>query len=140
MRNDEQKQLVFQHLQARWSSGKSRECHRASTDPPSIEQLLSAICQSCPDLEFTVDEVIAEGSRIVARWTLRGTDTRGYQRRLPTGRQIAIKGIQLIRCEDDRVIEEWEMVDRLDSLLQLGYVCLPKPPNITLRRPVREEI
>jgi predicted ester cyclase len=153
MRYDEQKQLVSQHLQEKWSSHAflpGVDCtelpsevfttNRTVPDPPSIEQLLTSIRQSCPDLVVTVNEVIAEGSRLVVLWTLQGTDTHGYQRRLPTGKQISITGIQIVRCEQDQVIEEWELVDRLDPLLQLGFVCLPKPPTVTVYRPLRENM
>lgn len=152
MRDEEQKHLISQHLQEKWSANHllpdanyiepTSEVHtaiRSIPDPPSIEELLSSIHHSCPDLSVTVNEVIADGSRLVARWTLQGTDTQGYQRRLPTGKQISITGIQIVRCEQDQVIEEWEIIDRLDALLQLGFVCLPKPPSISIYRPLREE-
>src|SRR5438874_171674 len=118
MRDDEQKHLISQHLQERWSANHllpdadqiepPSEVHtiaRNIPDPPSIEELLSSIRHSCPNLSVTVNEVIADGSRLVARWTLQGTDTRGYQHRLPTGKQISITGIQIVRCEQDQIIE-----------------------------------
>jgi len=148
MRYDEQKQLVLHYLQARWSPGgdsaalasTKREQERSTTtrettDPPSVQQLLAAIRQACPTLVLTINDMLAERTHVIVRWTLTGTDSQGYQGRLPTGKPITISGIQLIRCEQDQLVEEWEIIDRLDPLLQLGFVCLPKPPTITLRRP-----
>lgn len=108
-------------------------------DPPSLSYLLSALCHCCPDLSITIDEVIAHGSRLVVCWTLRGKDTQSSQGRLPTGNPFCVRGIQSLRSEQGYLTSEWLVADRLDLLLQLGYVYLPKPPRITICRPARAQ-
>ncbi len=74
-----------------------------------------------PDLNATVEDVIAEGDKVVTRWTLRGTH-RGEMEELgpPTGRQIELKGITIHRIEGGKIVEEWESYDNLSMMQQLG--------------------
>ena len=74
-----------------------------------------------PDLHATVEDVIAEGDRVVTRWTMRGTH-RGEIEEFgpPTGRQIELKGITIHRIEDGKIVEEWERYDNLSAMQQLG--------------------
>jgi predicted ester cyclase len=148
MMHNEQKQLVRRHMLERWMSSEhtaENDCDggrsatltapKSDIESLSIEQFIFYIRMACPDMTMIINDLVAEGSRVVARWTLQGTDTQGYRGRLPTGGQIVVTGIQFIRFEQDRLIDELEIVDRVEPLSQLGFVCLPKPPTVTLRRP-----
>ena len=144
MSPEELKSLACHHLQAVWMQGRlqpadrskrvSHEDIQSDRDPPSLEQVRRAICAACPDLTLTIEEVLAEEKQVVTRWTLQGTDTQGYRGRLPTGRQVTTTGIQMARFEDDHLVEIWEIADLLGILSQLGFVCTPDPPRITVRR------
>ena len=88
-----------------------------------VKQYLSMYISAFPDLNVTVEDVIAEGDQVVTRWTIRGT----HQGELeefgpPTGRQIEIKGITIHRIEDSKIAEEWERYDNLSIMQQLGLV------------------
>ncbi len=74
-----------------------------------------------PDLHATVEDVIAEGGKVVTRWTIRGTHQGEIEEfGPPTGRQIEIKGITIHRIEDGKIVEEWERYDNLSVMQQLG--------------------
>jgi steroid delta-isomerase-like uncharacterized protein len=78
-----------------------------------------------PDLEFTVEDQIAEGDRVATRWTARGTH-RGPFSGLPgTGRPGMVEGTSTHRIADDKVIECWTSMDELGLLRQIG--ALPAP-------------
>ena len=84
-------------------------------------QFLNTYLSAFPDMHVSVEEVIAEGEKVVTRWTIRGT----HQGELeefgpPTGRQIEIKGITIHRIEDGKIAEEWERYDNLSIMQQLG--------------------
>jgi predicted ester cyclase len=64
-----------------------------------------------PDLEFAVDEQVAEGDRVASRWTLRGTHR---------GRRVELWGIVISRLEDGKIVEDWAASDSLTLLRQLG--------------------
>jgi steroid delta-isomerase-like uncharacterized protein len=84
---------------------------------------LSMYLTAFPDLTVTVDDVIAEGSHAVTRWTLRGTH-RGETEELgpPTGKPVVLEGLSLHRVEDGAIVEEWERYDNMSVLVQLGLL------------------
>ena len=74
-----------------------------------------------PDLHATVEDVIAEGDRVVTRWTIRGTHQGEVEEfGPPTGRRVEIEGITLHRIEDGKIAEEWDRYDNLGVMQQLG--------------------
>ncbi len=98
--------------------------HEPDEDLQSIEearQYLSGYLAAFPDMNFTVEDVIAEGDQVVTRWTMRGTH-RGEIEEFgpPTGKQVELEGITIHRIEDGKIVEEWERYDNLGVMQQLG--------------------
>jgi steroid delta-isomerase-like uncharacterized protein len=85
------------------------------------KQFVSTFFAAFPDINITIEDVIAEGDQAVSRYTIRGTH-QGETEDLgpPTGRQVALKGITIHRFEDGQIVEEWEAYDNLSLLQQLG--------------------
>ena len=86
-----------------------------------MKQFLALNFEAFPDFNVTVEDVIAEGEKVVRRYTTRGTH-QGQTEMFgpPTGRQIEQKGITIHRIEDGKIAEEWEAFDSLIMLQQLG--------------------
>jgi predicted ester cyclase len=85
------------------------------------KQLSSTFLAAFPDAEMTDEDVIAEGEKVVRRYTTRGThqgETEMFGP--PTGRQIELKGITIHRIEGGKIVEEWESYDNLSMMKQLG--------------------
>ena len=85
------------------------------------KQLSSTFFAAFPDAHITDEDVIAEGDKVVRRYTTRGThqgETEMFGP--PTGRQIEQKGITIHRIEEGKIVEEWEIFDTLSMLKQLG--------------------
>ena len=76
-----------------------------------------------PDLNATVEDVIAEGDKVVTRVTFRGTHQGEIEEfGPPTGRQVEIKGISISRIEGGKIVEDWDSYDDLGVMRQLGLV------------------
>jgi steroid delta-isomerase-like uncharacterized protein len=71
---------------------------------------------------FTVEDMIAEGDRVVARWTGSGTHVGGFMGIPATGRSFTISGIDIYRMADGKMAEHWHVVDQLALLGQLGLL------------------
>ena len=85
------------------------------------KQFVSTFFEAFPDINITVDDVIAEGDQVVSRYTIRGTHQGETQEfGPPTGRQMELEGITIHRFEDGKIVEEWERYDNLRALQQLG--------------------
>jgi steroid delta-isomerase-like uncharacterized protein len=98
--------------------------HEPDQDLQGLEdakQYLSLYLSAFPDQTATVEDVIAEGDKVVTRWTIRGThqgETEEFGP--PTGMQVELEGITIHRIEDGKIVEEWERYDNLSALQQLG--------------------
>ncbi len=75
---------------------------------------------------FTVEDVIAEGDRVVVRWTNSGRHVGDFLGVPPTDRPFAIAGIDIYRIEDGRLAEHWHVVDQLSMLQQLALLPAPE--------------
>ena len=75
-----------------------------------------------PDSRVTVEDLIAEGDKVVTRFTWRGTHHGEFMGVPPTGRRVEVGGIWIHRLENERIVEgrEWGQVDWLGLLRQLG--------------------
>jgi len=87
-----------------------------------VKQLSSFILTAFPDLHLTVEDQIAEGDKVVSRLTWRGTHQGEFMGILPTGKQVTITSIEIVRLADGKVVEHWNVVDNLGTLQQLGVV------------------
>ena len=76
---------------------------------------------------FTVEEMIAEGDRVVVRWTGSGTHVGAFMGIPPTGRSFTISGIDIYRMADGKMAEHWHVVDQLALLGQLGLLPEQEP-------------
>lgn len=96
--------------------------------PPTREgsrQFIGSYLRAFPDLHFTIDDVVAEGDRVVGRWTSTGTHQGELMGVPPTGRQATSTGIEILRIEDGKFVEHWLAFDQLGMLQQLGVIPAP---------------
>jgi steroid delta-isomerase-like uncharacterized protein len=71
---------------------------------------------------FTIEDVVAEGDRVVVRWTNAGTHLGEFAGAPATGRPFTIGGIDIYRVADGVLCEHWDQVDQLGMLGQLGLL------------------
>ncbi len=85
------------------------------------EQFVAMIKTAFPDMSTTVEDVIAEGEKVVTRVTIRGTHQGEVEEYgPPTGKQVELEGITIHRFEEGKIVEEWNSYDNLSILRQLG--------------------
>ncbi len=75
-----------------------------------------------PDIEMTFDDQIAEGDRVMTRYTLRGTHKGEYAGVPPTNKQVTYTGMWIYRIEGGKIVERWGNNDRLGLLQQIGAI------------------
>lgn len=78
---------------------------------------------------FTIEDVIAEGDRVVVRWVNQGTHVGEFLGIPPTQRPATVAGVDIYRVSEGRLQEHWHVVDQLGMLMQLGVVTLPGGPG-----------
>lgn len=93
--------------------------------PEGYKQFFATLREAFPDLQFTVEDQIAEGDRVVTRWTARGTHQGEFQGIPPTGKQASVTGITVKRLANGKLVEGWTNADMLGLLQQLEAVPAP---------------
>jgi steroid delta-isomerase-like uncharacterized protein len=95
---------------------------------PSIQgmiEVISACRAAFEHLEVTVDDLVAEGDRVAARFTARGIHRGDFMGQSATGRSITMTGIEIFRIENGRIAELWGEANLLGLMGQLGIL----PPS-----------
>ncbi len=102
--------------------------HNGSTTMQGLEaykQFLSMYITAFPDLHFTVEDMIAEGDRVVARCTTSGTHQGTLMGIPPTGKYMKMTLIFIDRIVNGKGVEQWSNGDDLGLMQQLGVIPAP---------------
>lgn len=97
--------------------------------PPNVPEgfegrkiFYSAMLAAFPDMQVNLEDVFAEGNKVVTRWSARGTHNGDMMGIPPTGRQISVGGIAIDRFENGQSVEHWEIFDQVGLMQQLGVI------------------
>ena len=91
----------------------------------AITQFAAAFREAFPDMQITIEEQIAEGDKMVTRFTSRGTH-QGELWGIPaTGRKVEVRSVSTNRIEGGKIVEHWTSADRLGMMQQLGVIEQP---------------
>jgi len=93
--------------------------------PPGLEGGKMAhgiFLASFPDIQVTTDDLIAEGDKVVERFTARGTNTGSFMGAPPTGKPFTGTGMSIFRIAEGKIVEHWGENDALGVMQQLGLM------------------
>jgi steroid delta-isomerase-like uncharacterized protein len=94
-------------------------------DKAGMRGFYSALWAAFPDLTIRIDDLVAEGEKVVWRITASGTHDGPFQGLPPTGKAVSFGAHYTFRFEDGKIVERWTTIDRLSLLVQIGAVSLP---------------
>jgi steroid delta-isomerase-like uncharacterized protein len=83
---------------------------------------ITAIHTTYPDIHYTIQELIAEGDKVVARWKYSGTHKGEWMGVAPTGRYFSATGTTTLRISGGKIVEEWADYDAMGVWQQLGVL------------------
>jgi steroid delta-isomerase-like uncharacterized protein len=141
MSAEENKAIVRRMIEEAWNKGNlavveeivapSYIGHDPSYPMPiqgsdGFKQYVSMTRTAFPDFRITVEDLIAEGDKVVGRITVRGTNTGSVMGMPPTGKQVTISGIFIRRLAGGRFVEGWDAPDTLSLMQQLGVIPTPQ--------------
>src|SRR3712207_749201 len=91
--------------------------------PQTVKDNIAWFRNAFPDLSCTVEEQVAEGDKVVSRWTLRGTHRGDFFSAAGTGNWVEFTGIQIDRFDESgKIVQERAEFDLLGALRQMGAV------------------
>src|SRR4051794_98927 len=88
--------------------------------PDGLKEMVERYRTALSGLRVTIDQQLTEGDHVATRFTIRGTHDGDLMGAAPTGKDVAFTGITISRCQDGRIVEEWEITDTVGLLGQIG--------------------
>ncbi len=86
------------------------------------EQFMRTFSAAFPDNRYMIEDMIAEGDKVVTRYTVRGTHKGDFLGIPATGKQVSFTSILISRIAEGKIVEEWEESDGVGFLQQLGAI------------------
>lgn len=90
--------------------------------PPTLRKWFETALVAFPNVHFQLHDELAEGDKVVSRWSYVATNSGEFLGRPATGRQVTDLGIDIFRIENDKIVEMWVAQDSLGLLQQLGVL------------------
>lgn len=88
--------------------------------PEGVAKLHDVLMPAFPDMQLDLEDLVAEGEKVLVRLMIRATHTGAFGDMAPTGRRINVPVLDLFQIRDNRLIEHWALFDNLGMLKQLG--------------------
>ena len=90
--------------------------------PDGLKRFVAMYRDIFPDIEFTVEDQVAEGENTATRWVARGTHQGELMGIAPTGKRVEVRAFTLHRFSGGKIAEDWAHYEALDVVRQLGVV------------------
>lgn len=90
-----------------------------------VKQWFNTLRSAFLDLRIDAEDIIAEGDKVVARYSVTGTHQGEFWGIGPTGKQVTFSGIDIVRVADGKLVEHWGEVNTLGLMQQLGAIPAP---------------
>ena len=97
------------------------------TGPEAYKQVVQMYRAAFPDLHISINDQVAEGDKLVTRWTATGTHKGALMGIAPTGKRSTVTGISVEHYKDGKAAAAWNNWDTLGMLQQLGVVPTMAP-------------
>jgi steroid delta-isomerase-like uncharacterized protein len=97
-----------------------------SSGAAGVRSDLALFASAFPDIRITIEDLIAEGDQLAARYYWTGTHQGAFAGIAPTGKQVRVRGLDIWRMRDGKCIEHWNIEDNLSLMQQLGAIPVPE--------------
>jgi steroid delta-isomerase-like uncharacterized protein len=94
--------------------------------PDGFAQIITSLRHAFPDIKWEIEDLIAEGDKVVVRWTWTGTNSGSFRGFPVSNKKVTDHAIAIYQFKDNKVVQAWLQTDRLGFLVQIGVI----PPDI----------
>lgn len=94
-----------------------------------VKAVVQSLRTAFPDLEFTIEDQIAEGNKVVSQMTVSGTHMGDMMGLPPTNKRMTINGVSIWLVGEGKLVEEWVSWDTMAMMRQLGAIPDAPPPE-----------
>ena len=128
MSAEENKAVVRREQEELWNHTGNLDAAEELFVPDLVEaakQEAADFREGFPDVVSTIEDLIAEGDKVVARWRARATHQGEYMGIPPTGKEVEFTGTSVYRIEAGKIAQSWNEEDELSLMRQIG--AIPEP-------------
>ena len=126
MSTEENKAVVRREQEELWNHTGDLDAAEelfAAEQAEAAKQEAADFRQGFPDVVSTIEDLIAEGDKVVARWRSRATHRGDYMGIAPSGKEVEFTGISIYRIEGNKIAESWSVEDQFGLMRQIGAVA-----------------
>jgi predicted ester cyclase len=126
MSAEENKSLVRREQEELWNHSGDLDAAEelfAAGEAEAAKQQAADFRRGFPDVTSTIEDLIAEGNKVVARWRSRATHRGDYMGIAPSGKEVEFTGISIYRIEGNKIAESWSVEDQFGLMRQIGAVA-----------------
>lgn len=87
-----------------------------------VKQVIGMYLAAFPDVQVVAQDMVAEEDKVAVRYTARATHRGEFMGIAPTGKEVTVTGIEIVRIAGGKMVEHWEQVDQLGLMQQLGVI------------------
>jgi steroid delta-isomerase-like uncharacterized protein len=133
MTDEDAAALVKEYIDTVWNRGDVEALHRLTApdfryylggqpgrDHSEMAEFLSQTRTAFPDWRAVISAIISEGDHVAVRWSGRVTHAGDFHGIPATGKQIDVSGINMYQVTEGKLAAEWEQMDSIGILRQLG--------------------
>jgi predicted ester cyclase len=113
------KALMHRIYEEMWNKANPALARELFANPEGVERFVSQFLESFPNLQHTVEEMLAEGDRVAVRFSAHGIHLGPWLRFSPTGKPIQYTGVTLARIAGDKIVEHQTWWDKAALIEQL---------------------
>ena len=113
------KALIRRVYEEMWNRGDPSIAAQLFAQPAGVERFVRSFLLSFPDLQHTVEGMIAEGDQVAVHFSARGTHSGQWLDFAPTGKPIQYTGVTLARIAGDKIIEHHTWWDKAGLMEQI---------------------
>lgn len=125
--------VVLEYIEAVWNQGDMEALERLTApgfayylggqpgrDRAEMKELISIIRIAFPDWRVEISAMVTEGTSVAVRWEGVVTHEAEFRGIPPTGKRITVSGINMYELADGQIVGEWEQMDSIGMLQQMG--------------------
>lgn len=137
MSPEQNKAIVRRYLETAWNKKDATIIdelvspdfvqHAANVPPgrDGVKKFFMMLYGGIPDAHFTMEDMVADEQKVATRFTVRGTHQGPFLGIPATGKSLTLTGMSLLGMRDGLITDNWNELDMLGALQQLGVI--PKP-------------
>jgi steroid delta-isomerase-like uncharacterized protein len=95
---------------------------RGIKGPTGFAETVKSVISAFPDIKWTIEDIIAEGDKVMVRWSWKGTNTGSFDGFPPTNKVVNHNAINIFQFSGDKIVKAWMQSDRLGFYEQIGVI------------------